>query len=331
MKRWLAERLPDIWYGSRPPPLWLRLLSRPAEAVIRHRSGRPPEPPPLPVIVVGNITVGGTGKTPLVIHLARMLTNAGHRCGVISRGYGGRLPADPVCVEAGDDPATVGDEPLLIRRAAGIPVWVCRRRRRAMEAARAAGVETVISDDGLQHRALPRSLEICLVDGRRRFGNGRFLPAGPLRDLPARLETVDMVVCRTQDGSACGEGEEVMWLKPTALVNLGSGCRTAPEALIGQSLDAVAGIGNPEGFFRLLESLGYSLRRHPRSDHARLSHAQLSTMPGPVVMTGKDAIKISPTVARDDWWYLDVEAGVDPGFDERVRALLLAGAGGDRG
>jgi len=329
MKNWLARRLPEIWYSDEKPPLWLRLLEWPVAAWIRRSSGRPQSRPPIPVVVVGNLTAGGTGKTPLVIHLARALGTSGIRCGVISRGYGGRRKRadEPFSVERDDDARRTGDEPLLIRRAAGVPVWVGRDRARALSAAVDAGVEVVISDDGLQHSNLPRSVEICVIDGKRRFGNGHFLPAGPLRDPPERLESVDLVVCRTQDGSRAHAGEVVLWLKPACLVNLQSGRQQPPEFLADKPVHAVAAIGHPESFFRLLESLHYSIHRHPWPDHRPPSATELKSLDGPVIMTAKDAVHFPAAEAAPDWWYLDVEAGLDTVVQEKLLDQIRSHSG----
>ncbi len=325
MKSWLARRLPRIWYDSQTPPLALRLLEKPVAAWIRRSSGRPQGVPEVPVVVVGNLTAGGTGKTPLVVHLARVLGEAGLRCGVISRGYGGRRRRreEPLLVVPEDDPNRVGDEPLLIRKSAGVPVWVGRDRRRALDAAVDSGVEVVISDDGLQHSRLPRTVEVCVIDGHRRFGNGHFLPAGPLRDCPERLSTVDLVVCRAQNASWCREGERVMWLRPTRLVNMATGRDQPAGALASSTVDAVAAIGHPENFFGLLESLGYSIRRHPFVDHCPPPGDRLRELAGPVVMTAKDAVHYPRPEAN--WWFLDVEAGLGADFNRAVFDLIQPG------
>lgn len=194
--RGLAGR---VWYGGH----WLGVLLAPLSGVYRAVLGvrrlarrlRPAKPLAVPVVVVGNLTVGGTGKTPLVIHLARCLQARGRRVGVVSRGYRARVRRFPHRVGEGDDAFAVGDEPKLIAQEANCPVVIApRRREAALVLARHCDVEVVLSDDGLQHSALPRAMEIVVVDGDRQFGNGRLLPAGPLREPVSRLDEVDYVV-----------------------------------------------------------------------------------------------------------------------------------------
>jgi tetraacyldisaccharide 4'-kinase len=285
---------------------------------------------PVPVIVVGNITVGGTGKTPLTLWLVRSLQQAGWRPGIVSRGYGGSLPG-PAPVLADSDPAAVGDEPLLLARRAGVPVWIGRRRARAGRALLAAHpeVNVLISDDGLQHYALARDVEIAVVDGVRRFGNGWLLPAGPLRELPARLDSVDAVVVH---------GGETGWLKvrppvygmrlePTRLRQLGDPGRTRPLAwLTGRRLHAVAGIGHPQRYFDLLRRLGAEVQQHAFPDHHAFGVGDLPT--GTVVMTEKDAVKCT-RFARADDWVLEVDAVVDSGLQTRILDLLASHHGSE--
>lgn len=313
----LRRLLPEIWYGDRPAPMVLRGLSRLYAGWARRRLARPTEKPPVPVIVVGNLTAGGTGKTPLVIHLVGLLRKHGYRPAVISRGYGGREPARPRRVETGDGAGVVGDEPLLLHNTAKCPVWVCRHRRRALDAAVEAGADVVISDDGLQHRALPRSLELCVIDGDRRFGNGRVLPAGPLRQPLERLDQVDAVVCKESPGGAGHHvGEIPMRLCPEALVSLADGSRIPPSALPVRKISAVAGIGHPEGFFRTLEALGFGVAGHPLADHARIDTELLAKLDGPIIVTAKDAARLGAGVTDPRIWVLEVDAELPDVFDQ---------------
>ncbi|MEM9301105.1 MAG: tetraacyldisaccharide 4'-kinase [Pseudomonadota bacterium] len=295
----LERYLNEVWYGDRRPAAWLRLLEGVHGGLARRRT-RPPrqatEDLP-PIIVVGNLTAGGTGKSPLVIWLAGRARGLCFRPGIISRGHGGRPQEAPRFVDARTDPAEVGDEPVMLARETGVPVVVCRHR---LEAARAiAGeVDLIIADDGLQHRALPRAYEIVVRDAVRGFGNGRLLPAGPLREPVDRLESVDLVI---DGGSPDG-----LQLQPEALVHLRTEQSERLDALRNRaSVHAVAGIGNPDRFFADLEgAVGRSVVRHAFPDHwafARTDLADLET--ACVVMTAKDAVKCSE-FAGEDWWRL---------------------------
>lgn len=309
----LSSRLLEVWYRQALPPAWLRCLEIPYRAWIKRRGGRPKAAPPLPVIVVGNVTAGGTGKTPLVIHLVELLAEHGYRPGVISRGYGGRGRKGTLLV---GEHTRLGDEPCLIHARAGVPVWVDRRRRRALDAAANAGIDIVISDDGMQHQALPRTIEICVIDGQRGFGNGHLLPAGPLREPAERLDHVDLVVCKN---AAMGiPGEHVMRLAPRALRRLSDGHAFPPEHLSGREVTAVAGIGFPQGFFDTLRELGCRVKPHPRPDHYVIGKRELDTLARPVVMTEKDAVKLPPGRALEDVWALEVDAALPAEFDVAV-------------
>ncbi len=274
---------------------------------------------PVPVIVVGNITVGGTGKTPLTICLTKALANAGWQPGIVSRGYGGRLKG-PAPVQPDSDPAQVGDEPVLLAQATGVPVWIGRRRARAGEALLAAHpeVEVIVADDGLQHYALARDVEIAVVDGVRRFGNGRLLPAGPLREPPSRLNRVDAVVVQGGDPGWLRASAPIygMRLVPVGLRNLAHPEHTLPLAwLAGRQVEAVAGIGHPERFFQLLRELGAQVRPHPFPDHHPFLARDLPA--GTVVMTAKDAVKCA-AFARAQDWVLEVDAVVEPGLKTHI-------------
>ncbi len=275
---------------------------------------------PVPVVVVGNITVGGTGKTPLVTWLVRCLREAGFRPGVVSRGYGGRSAHWPRSVNPGSDPVEVGDEPLLIARRTGCPVVVGPDR---VAAARAlleeAQVDVVISDDGLQHYRLGRDVEIAVIDGQRRFGNGKCLPAGPLRECPRRLETVDLVVAN----GAPGPGEFGMSLALSdALPVAGRGAATALSAWRGQQVHAVAGIGYPGRFFKALRAVGIEPIEHPFPDHHPFTREEIDFGDGlPVLMTEKDAVKCAG-LAHERHWFVPVEARLPAAVGERLLEKL---------
>lgn len=316
----MTSKLPEVWYRDTPPPVWLRCLEAPYRAWLRKRGSRPVGVPPVPVIVVGNLAAGGTGKTPLVIYLVELLARNGYTPGVVSRGYGGKPGASPLQVGTGISTSTAGDEPCLIHARTGAPVWVDRRRTRALSAAVEAGMDIVISDDGLQHRALPRTLEICMIDGARRFGNGHLLPAGPLREPAERLESVDFVVCKGVGADI--PGEYVMRLAPRVLRRLSDGRKFPPEHLSGREVRAIAGIGFPDLFFNTLRELGCRVDPHPRRDHHVIGMRELDTLERPVVMTEKDAVKLPPGQELEDVWALEVDAALPSGFDQAILAAI---------
>ncbi len=306
------------------PPLALRLpahLFRRLVALRRQAYARgllPVYRAPLPVIVVGNITVGGTGKTPLVIWLTQTLRGAGLRPGVVSRGYGGQARQWPQAVEAHSDPALVGDEPVLIARRTTCPVMVAPDRCAAIRALLARhDVDVIISDDGLQHYAMARDLEIAVIDGQRRLGNGWCLPAGPLREPATRLASVDWVV---NNGGPAKPGEYLMRLEMTQAVNLRSGQRR-PLADFGP-VHAVAGIGHPQRFFAQLRQQGLRLTPHPFADHHRYTAQELA-FDGEVLMTEKDAVKCRH-FAHEGLWYVPVQARLEPEFKTALLARLDA-------
>ena len=280
---------------------------------------------PVPVVVIGNITVGGTGKTPLVAALAKQLAAAGWKPGIVSRGYGGRAPTYPFAVDAAADPAAVGDEPLLLAMKTGLPVAIDPKRPYAAAWLAKAGCDIVLSDDGLQHYALRRDVELAVVDGQRRFGNGWCLPAGPLREPPSRLREVDMVIC---NGEALA-GEERMTLRPVEFINVFDMGRRLPLAgFKGRPVHATAGIGNPERFFVTLEKLGIKVQRHPRPDHYSFRAADLRYADElPVLMTEKDAVKCRhlhdlPEAVQQRCWALAIEAELDQECVDRLLALI---------
>jgi len=274
----------------------------------------------VPVLVVGNIAVGGAGKTPLVIWLTRFLAQCGYRPGVVCRGYGGRARHWPQAVGASSDPHEVGDEALVIARRSGRPVVADPVRCRGVERLLAGhGCDVVVSDDGLQHYALARDVEIAVLDGMRRHGNGRCLPAGPLREPPARLAQVDAVVCNGQ----ARPGEVEMRMIPADPRRVrDDGAAVSLAQLRGMEVHAVCGIGNPARFFTLLEELGVRARTHAFPDHHALAPQELDFSDRlPVLMTEKDAVKCR-RFAGPRHWYLPVDASLPEAFAQRLRALV---------
>jgi tetraacyldisaccharide 4'-kinase len=335
----LADHLVTAWYAPRLSPLTALLLplSVPfvgAAALRRmlYRSGvLPVQRLPVPVVVIGNITVGGSGKTPLVAALARALAARGWRPGIVSRGYGRRSPAGgnaaPILVAADTDPAVAGDEPLLLARA-GFPVAIASDRVAAGRALIHAypDCDVILSDDGLQHLRLARDVEIAVIDAARGLGNRRLLPAGPLRETPARLATVDAIVVLTDEGVALPTDWPAAWRMTLAgetlhRVNAPNVTATADQ-FRGSGAHAVAGIGNPPRFFAQLAALGIAAVPHAFPDHHRFSAADLAFPDArAIVMTEKDAVKCA-AFAADHCWYLPVRACVDPALITRVEEKI---------
>lgn len=328
----LTNRLLDAWYKGHPALTLLRPLEALYRRVVNAKRARfvagegEIYTAPVPVIVVGNITVGGTGKTPLILWMIEHCRQRGLRVGVVSRGYGAKPPSFPWRVRAEQAAAQAGDEPLLIVKRTGVPLMIDPNRAQAVRALLAEEpLDLILSDDGLQHYRLARSLELVLIDAARGLGNRRCLPAGPLREPVERLGSVDALLYNgaredRSDGYA-------FTLQPTALINLQTGQhRPVDHFAPGQAVHAVAGIGNPQRFFDTLEGLHWRPVPHAFADHAEFSAEALAFTPAlPLVMTEKDAVKCA-TFAAPDWWYLTVEAVPSPAFaswfDSQLTRLL---------
>ncbi|MBT8080209.1 MAG: tetraacyldisaccharide 4'-kinase [Gammaproteobacteria bacterium] len=331
-----------IWYGGSRwyflliPLSWIFSVVALVRAGLYHAGVLRTYDVGVPVIVVGNITVGGTGKTPLTIWLARVLQSKGYYPGIVSRGYGGKKDDHPVEVTPRSDPNQVGDEAILLATRSGCPVVVHADRIRAAQLARKLGARVLIADDGLQHYRLHRDFEIALVDGSRAFGNGHMLPAGPLREPISRLELVDEVLLQKTPGvfpNKFGNRSDDLVTSEFSLVpgsfrSLDDAKEVTLDEFAGKRVHAVAAISNPQRFFRLLESLHIDVDGHAFRDHAQFDQSDLEFEDGlPVVMTEKDAVKCRQ-FAREGLWYLPVE--VDFGdsrnmiwVDELLRQLKL--------
>jgi tetraacyldisaccharide 4'-kinase len=344
----LDAALQRLWYGPRwaSLPLWPLSWLFGGAVALRHglyrlgvlRAHRVS----VPVVVVGNLTVGGTGKTPVSAWLANEIAHRGRRVGVVLRGYGGRASSQPQVVTASSDPAEVGDEAVLhaLRSPQVVVAGVDRvaAARRAVE----QGAEIIVCDDGLQHLRLARDVEIAVVDAGRGLGNGLLLPAGPLREPAERLGRVHALVLtdrgtgRARRDLASKSGAVTAHLRSGQAVNLLSGERRALETFRGRPVHAVAGVGNPQAFFDALREAGLDVERHPLGDHVALDARAL---PFPrvatVLMTEKDAVKCRG-FAEPDWWFVELELSID---ETEARTLVdgileragLAGAGEHRG
>jgi tetraacyldisaccharide 4'-kinase len=318
----IAGSLERCWYMPQAAPVWWTLPlsalyaagSASRRALYRHGWLRA-EQLPVPVIVVGNITVGGTGKTPLTIALVDALRERGWNPAVVSRGYGGSS-STPRRLDASPDPAVVGDEPALIRMRTGAPVAVGANRPATARLLVGQGADVIVADDGLQHYALARDLAICVVDGLRRFGNRRQLPAGPLREPESRLHDVDFVVC---NGGAPHEQEVPMQLVLDGWVAIGHTGRPQPlAALAGRRVHAVAGIGNPPRFFDALRDSGIEPIAHPFPDHHQFTAGELDFGDDrALLMTEKDAVKCR-AFAKDNWYAVPASAQLPETFFDAV-------------
>ncbi|MGP1664711.1 MAG: tetraacyldisaccharide 4'-kinase [Rhodanobacter sp.] len=319
----LIDTLEAAWYGGGRAPWWVRPLAALYGVVVRlrallyRRGWRRSVRLPVPVVVVGNLSVGGTGKTPLTIALAEELRRRGYCPGVVSRGYGGSQ-REAYLLGAHPDPAQVGDEPCLIH-ASGVPVAVGRDRPAAAQQLLDAGCDIVLADDGLQHYRLARDLEICVIDGVRRFGNRRLLPAGPLREPLARLRRVDFRVCH---GGTPESGEYPMRLRNGAALTLDGSQVQALADFSGQRVHAVAAIGRPPRFFDSLRAAGIEVVAHAFADHHAFVSADLDFGDDlPVLMTSKDAVKCS-AFAQPHWWQVPVQAELPTAFLDALVARI---------
>lgn len=325
---WLTE----AWYGHRSPPFWLIPFSWLFGWVVQLRRALyemhliQATTLPVPVVVVGNITVGGTGKTPLTLGLVAALKARGWHPGIVSRGYGSNLVGISE-VNAQDDPHRVGDEPVLMARHSGVPVWVGRDRVATAQEllARHPEVDVLFSDDGLQHLALNRDMDIVVMDGARGLGNGALLPAGPLREPAARLRQAHAVVVNGTLMRPLVKGLLLyrLGLQGTQWVNVRHPTQTLPlQAFSGRTCHALAGIGNPQRFFDTLAGLGVTPLRHVFPDHYLFSAQDLAFAGHqPILMTEKDGIKCT-RFAGPDVWMLQITPVVDVALLDLMEHLI---------
>tara|TARA_R110002049_G_scaffold136067_1_gene295723 strand:- start:467 stop:1456 length:990 start_codon:yes stop_codon:yes gene_type:complete len=322
MTQWLI----NSWYKPQPIRWLLWPLSLVYQAILLVRNGLfragifKQHRLPVPVIIVGNITVGGTGKTPFVIWLAHQLQQAGYRPGIISRGYGGKAESYPQKVMPDSEPSIVGDEPIIISRHTMCPMVVAPDRHSAGETLlQDYDCNVIISDDGLQHYALNRDIEIVIIDGQRQFGNQLCLPAGPLREPLSRLKHVDFIV--ENQGSA--SENYTMILSQLHAINLADPSKTRPlSSFSGQNVHAIAGIGNPQRFFEQLSSQGLRVMSHAFDDHHPFQAQDLNFDDNqPILMTEKDAVKCQ-RFANSNTWYIPIEATISGKLNQHILQKL---------
>lgn len=323
------KRLDYYWYNKGfitlvlTPVSWLYCLV----AILRRYAYRigllKTQRLPVPVIIVGNITAGGTGKTPMVTWLVQMLRQKNYTPGIVSRGYGGGASHWPQQVRVDSDPRMVGDEAVLLARRCKCPMAVGPARVDACEALlKHTDCDIIVADDGLQHYALGRNAEIAVIDGVRRFGNGKCLPAGPLREPRKRLQSVDIVVTN----GVPGPREYRMTLKQGRAKNLIESDKSRSLTdFTGKTVHAIAGIGNPDRFFDQLEEYGIEVIRHPFPDHYFYNEEDIGFDDDlPVLMTEKDAVKCV-NIASGRHWFVPVDAELD----DRITPLILRLIGHD--
>jgi tetraacyldisaccharide 4'-kinase len=332
----MQERLFKLWYEEPPgvsalqPLSWLYGAAVSVRRAAFRRGWARSQGVGVPVIVVGNLTVGGTGKTPLTLWIAEQLRRRGLEVGLVSRGYG-RRQGGMRAVTAASSWQEVGDEPLILQRRTGCPTFVSADRVAAATALVAGGARVIVADDGLQHLRLRRDCEIVVIDAARGFGNGRVLPAGPLRESAARARAADLLVL-----NGGGAGEPARGVPPELAARAvrmqlaaggarqvaGSGPEQPLEAFRGRPVHAVAGIGNPQRFFAQLRARGLQLVEHAFPDHHALSAEDLDFGDGlAVLMTEKDAVKCGE-LAQPRLWYVPVEATFNEADSRRLLELL---------
>jgi len=313
-----------VWYGEARlgwfllPLSWLYAAIAGARRTLYEKGLLRSYRAAAPVIIVGNITAGGTGKTPTVLWLVNELRQRGFKPGIVSRGYGGSHSGSSMRVEADSDASLVGDEPVLLARRGNCPVVVDPDRVRAADMLVEDGVDVIVADDGLQHYRLARDYEICVIDGSRGLGNRRLLPAGPLREAVHRLDDVEQVLVNGELRS--GNGDRTVAEQNAISFELAAceaarlnGSLTRPlERFAGKTVHAVAGIGNPDRFFDLLRGQGIQVIEHRFPDHATIPGRALEFGDEfEVFMTEKDAVKLGREM-KDKYWYVPVRLAMEP-------------------
>ncbi len=344
MRRAFDRWLQRVWYGESRARWFLLPLSWLYGAVVAIRKGLydagalKSEHPGVPVVVIGNLTAGGTGKTPVTIWLAEALRERGFNPGIVSRGYGGSQSGSPMRVDSASDPAVVGDEPVLLARRTGLPVAVDSDRSRAARTLVEEGVDLIVTDDGLQHLKLERDYEICVIDGKRGLGNRMLLPAGPLREPATRLEEVDQILvngrCPDEAETANEQNAIGFELRASELKRLNGSISRPIDSFANTTVHGVAAIGNPSRFFDTLRTGGMQVIEHALPDHAKLRRSDMSFDDNfDVVMTEKDAVKLGSNLS-DRYWYMSVDLEIDSveagPWLEQVVSRLRGGTEGEQ-
>ncbi len=324
---WLERR----WYSNQPVPRWLLPLEKLYSCLANKNSAQAKSKQwqsPVPVIVVGNISVGGTGKTPLVVYLIELLRAKGYRPGIVSRGYKSAAPEYPFMITSAATPEQAGDEPYMLYKRCRCPIVIdadrCAAAKLLLEE---TDCDLIISDDGLQHYRLGRDVEIAVIDGKRGIGNGHLLPAGPLREGQARFDSVDFIVRNGTADESLLAGKSNLYqmdLTPQRLVNCQKRSVSLDvEGLAGSTVHALAGIGNPKRFFSVLqEQAKVTVLPHAMPDHYKYQPEDLQFGDDlAIVMTEKDAVKVQ-AFASDSSWYLEVSAQLPDNFSSQLLEKL---------
>lgn len=317
----LSARIESSWYQNKWRNFWLLPLSGLFFLLSHGRrlwltKVRPAKKNnKIPVVIIGNINVGGTGKTPLSCRLVECLQGQGISVGIISRGYGSQIKNYPYLLQPGDAAKLVGDEPKLLRDRLGCPVVIGPDRNAAINLLSQQNVDIILSDDGLQHYQMARDYEIVVLDASRQLGSGWLLPAGPLREGAWRLGMVDATIYNGSMADACG-----MEIVPSSWVNAKTGERKELSFFAGRSVQAVAGIGNPQRFFSTLDDLNVKHQDHIFADHYDFNSDDLQLLDhfsDQLVMTEKDWVKCSP-FAEDNMWYLEIDASLNAKLEDKL-------------
>lgn len=330
----LTARIEKSWYDAKWWNVWLLPLSA-LFYVLSHarrlwltHGVKAKKNNDISVVVIGNINVGGTGKTPLTCQLVKRLNDNGIRVGIISRGYGSKAPHYPYLLAKNELASIVGDEPKLLRDRLDCPVVIGPDRNAAIELLSQQGIDLILSDDGLQHYKMARDYEIVVLDAKRQLGNRWLLPAGPLREGAWRLKTVDAVILNgVTDIESIKESEgQGMAIVPSAWVNAKTGERKLLNFFAGQTLHAVVGIGNPQRFFTTLDSLAVKYKEHIFADHHAFTQTDLdiaNAYSQCIVMTEKDWVKCA-AFANENMWYLEVDAQLTAALENTLMNDLTA-------
>jgi len=325
MSKSRQDKLNAIWYSGKKIPLLYQLLSKLFSVVSNARRALyrigvlKTRKIKCPVVVIGNITVGGVGKTPFVIWLVNQLQSKGYKVGVISRGYGGKREHEPLLVIPQTSAKASGDEALLIARHTNAPVYVGKNRvKAAQKLLLDYKVNIIISDDGMQHYALHKDLEIALIDIKYGLGNEKLLPAGPLRELKSRLDSVDMIIYKGKNVN-----NNYFEYQPLMVYSLGNiKNQRSIESFRSQHINAVAGIAHPDSFFNMLSSHGLAVVKNPLNDHEVLSKQHFDfNNDDPIFITEKDAVKCSG-LKLDNVWVVVLKLDVEPSTKSKVLELV---------